>query len=292
VTLIAPPGGAQLNESPVTVTGVTEPGAAVQVNGILATVQDNGSFSLAVPLRPGYNEIVATSVDPAGNRAIAMVIVIYNDPVPGLEYQLGVAESRLDDLDAQLTAARIRVAEAEINLSVAQDRIDRLMRDSNTTQAELDAAQADLDAAEARVLTLEMDLAQSTRAVEAARAEVNATQAQIGAMRATLDSTQRALGVTQSQLQALQADYNSSKVQTPPPAEDSSGGAILGIVGVVTGLAGIAVGAMAMRKAGAASAADSLRQTPKRDFGDRMKAGLVEQDAPGGGASAPREPRT
>jgi uncharacterized coiled-coil protein SlyX len=262
------------------------------VNGILATVQDNGSFSLAVPLRPGYNEIVATSVDPAGNRAIAMVIVIYNDPVPGLEYQLGVAESRLDDLDAQLTAARIRVAEAEINLSVAQDRIDRLMRDSNTTQAELDAAQADLDAAEARVLTLEMDLAQSTRAVEAARAEVNATQAQIGAMRATLDSTQRALGVTQSQLQALQADYNSSKVQTPPPAEDSSGGAILGIVGVVTGLAGIAVGAMAMRKAGAASAADSLRQTPKRDFGDRMKAGLVEQDAPGGGASAPREPRT
>ncbi len=65
----APLDGAVLTEPSVVVTGVTDPGSSVSVNGELALVRSNGSFALRIPLTVGQNQVRVTATDEAGNSA-------------------------------------------------------------------------------------------------------------------------------------------------------------------------------------------------------------------------------
>lgn len=56
----------------IAVTGVTDPGASVTVNGVPADISD-GRFQLTVALKDGKNRIEVVSVDRAGNRVTAVV---------------------------------------------------------------------------------------------------------------------------------------------------------------------------------------------------------------------------
>lgn len=50
-------------------TGKTEPGTNVVVNGSLVFVDNNGSFNFQLSLPDGPSQVVATATDPAGNTA-------------------------------------------------------------------------------------------------------------------------------------------------------------------------------------------------------------------------------
>jgi len=50
-----------------TVTGQTDQGATVSINGKAAQVEADGNFSLAVPVQPGVNPIVVTATNAKGN---------------------------------------------------------------------------------------------------------------------------------------------------------------------------------------------------------------------------------
>jgi hypothetical protein len=73
VAITAPPDGATVSASAVTVTGTaTDDGpVSVSVNGHDATVAADGTWSVTVPLHQGVNTLAATATDTDGNTARA-----------------------------------------------------------------------------------------------------------------------------------------------------------------------------------------------------------------------------
>ena len=75
LVLTSPADGATTLDASVAVSGTTEPGASVEVNGVGVEVASDGSFSLLVTLAEGENTITANATDAAGNTASASVTV-------------------------------------------------------------------------------------------------------------------------------------------------------------------------------------------------------------------------
>ncbi len=87
LSLTAPEDGATVQTASVTVSGTTEAGADVFVNGLHALVSPSGAFSLEISLIPGANTITATATDAAGNVASSSTTVTFAEsaqPTPAL----------------------------------------------------------------------------------------------------------------------------------------------------------------------------------------------------------------
>jgi hypothetical protein len=81
IGITSPTDGAQVNQSPVTVTGNVSDAntVTVDVNGVAATVT-GGTYSASVPLVVGANTLTATATDTDGNTANASVQVTLQAP--------------------------------------------------------------------------------------------------------------------------------------------------------------------------------------------------------------------
>jgi bacillopeptidase F len=72
--IVSPNDGQTFNKNQVntgntiTVTGKTDSGVSVTVNGFWAVVDDNNNFSYTLPLQNGDNQIKIIAVDQAGNK--------------------------------------------------------------------------------------------------------------------------------------------------------------------------------------------------------------------------------
>jgi hypothetical protein len=97
------------------ITGTTEPGAVVDVNGIPVAVSDTGEFSALVELSAGANPLIVTATDGAGNNATLTLTVTYNDPLPGLEEQISDQQDAIDQLQDDLDQANDDIASAQSN---------------------------------------------------------------------------------------------------------------------------------------------------------------------------------
>ncbi|MGI0148413.1 MAG: Ig-like domain-containing protein, partial [Thermoplasmata archaeon] len=106
VSLAAPASGSTVNVASVRVSGTTEPGAALLVNGIGVTVGSDGGFSLLIALAVGSNTITAIATDAAGNQNTASVTVTFADPVPGVEQDLQDTQDQLNATEDALNIAR------------------------------------------------------------------------------------------------------------------------------------------------------------------------------------------
>lgn len=85
VRITEPAGGTLTNRTTIRVAGVTEPRANVTVNGIHASVGQNGSWSAQVPLdNEGANDISAQALDAALNSAGDAVTVFRDTVTPAL----------------------------------------------------------------------------------------------------------------------------------------------------------------------------------------------------------------
>jgi len=71
LSLTAPAAGSRVTTNPVHVTGTTEVGATVSVNGISAPVTSSGDFAVDIILSDGSQTITAIATDAAGNHAQA-----------------------------------------------------------------------------------------------------------------------------------------------------------------------------------------------------------------------------
>lgn len=222
LSLAAPADGAVTNRSAITVSGLSEAGVRVSVNGVEATVASNGSFSLLLGLQPGVNSVTARAWDAAGNSVQASLTVRFDDPVPGLEGQLA-------DAQAALTAAAADLAGAQADLA-------SLSAQSNSTQAQLAAAEANVTAAQERL--------------DAAGLQAAATASQLIDARALLNQTRAELATTQAQLAETRAQFNASNTTVAPPGAAADLGPVtaLAIVGIAVGGAGLAVNFMRPRK--------------------------------------------
>ncbi|UCE45171.1 MAG: hypothetical protein JSU93_07310 [Methanobacteriota archaeon] len=112
VLIESPEDGATISLMTVAVSGQTEPGVYLVVNGIVVAVEEDGSFECTILLDEGENVITAVATDEASNSASTSVTVTYE--VPG-----NTVQEELDDVKDQLE-------EAGESLDDAESRIDSL----------------------------------------------------------------------------------------------------------------------------------------------------------------------
>jgi hypothetical protein len=84
ITILSPAEGSLGSTQDVTLTGRTEAGSSVTVNGIAATVQLTGDFSALVSLHEGANALQIIATDVAGNVGQARVNVTLDTKPPVL----------------------------------------------------------------------------------------------------------------------------------------------------------------------------------------------------------------
>lgn len=70
LTITVPATNATHRGSTLVARGQTEAGASVEVNGTVATVSSDGSFSVSVSVRPGLNNLVFRAQDDLGNSRV------------------------------------------------------------------------------------------------------------------------------------------------------------------------------------------------------------------------------
>ncbi len=216
LSLSSPTDGASTDTPSVWISGVTEPGTVLFVNGLAVSPGPSGSFGVLIALSPGVNRVNVTAWDRAGNRATRLVNVTYNDPVPGLDQELAAAQAALASAQSELAQAQSTLAQSQANLTAAETRVAALEANGSSTQAQLDAARADLTVAQATVVALQSAAANSTTAFAAANARIS----------------------------ALETNRTNSQA-TAAPADNT-----LAILAMAIGVGGIAVGAVALARSG------------------------------------------
>jgi len=84
ITVSAPTDGAYLTNETAVVSGMTEPGATLKINGDTVSVSTSGSFSTSVTLTEGVNTITFVAVDIANNTYSTAVKVIVDTMAPNI----------------------------------------------------------------------------------------------------------------------------------------------------------------------------------------------------------------
>ena len=123
------------------VSGSTERGVNLAVNGVTVAVDPDGTFSCLIVLIEGANAIIATATDAWGNSASISVSVTYVNPVRELEEELYDAKD-------ELVYVRNELNSTKDDLDTVIDELDSINDELNSTQADLDVAEDALDATE------------------------------------------------------------------------------------------------------------------------------------------------
>ncbi|UCE81351.1 MAG: hypothetical protein JSV94_02740 [Methanobacteriota archaeon] len=139
LAVTSPLDGATTTMPSVTVSGETEPGAELYVNGLLAHVDDStGEFVAVVPLVEGTNDIVITAFDTEGNSVATTITVTYEEP----EYALDTNLTALQEEMALLQEGNAALLE---QLNSTQDMLDDVMDRLDAAEEELDQAEREID---------------------------------------------------------------------------------------------------------------------------------------------------
>lgn len=148
--VFSPSDGDVVDEPVVSVSGMTDPGASVDVNGVQATVASDGSFSLAVSLLDESSTVTVTATDEAGNSVSVSRSVTYVDPAIALEEkvedleteladvkdELAAAGSEIDDLTQALDTVTSELGEARDEMVMLEDDIDGLREELSDAQSQ------------------------------------------------------------------------------------------------------------------------------------------------------------
>jgi peptidoglycan hydrolase CwlO-like protein len=202
LSLTAPTNGATTAISVITVSGTTEAGAQVSVNGFLAAVNSaTGGFSINLPLLEGSNVVTVTATDSSGNSATATRNVTFQDPIPGVQQ---------DILDLQSTVSAIQSEVATIQSTLAT-----LQNTMTTVQQQISGLNSGLADVRSQIAQSWQVLNNTRTALNSAWNELNSTksslttlQGQVTTMRSDLTATQSALGSNSTLLKAAMADID------------------------------------------------------------------------------------
>lgn len=103
ISITAPSAGLLTRNPVVQVTGTTEPGATVIVDGVEAAVSASGQFSVAIALREGTNTVTAAAMDAAGNTAQTSVTVDLDTTAPAIAITSPTAGANLSSPTVTVT---------------------------------------------------------------------------------------------------------------------------------------------------------------------------------------------
>jgi hypothetical protein len=75
--ILSPNDNSVVDNLEVPVSGMTAPSAIVTVNGVLASVEEDGSFTTTIVVEEGPNLIEVIATDPNGEERSAVLAVVY-----------------------------------------------------------------------------------------------------------------------------------------------------------------------------------------------------------------------
>lgn len=144
VVIDSPEDGSTVDSYVVTVTGITEPGVDLTVNGLAVGVEGDGSFSCALLLEEGENTITATATDASGNSASDSVVVDYQPSVPS-EDDIAEIIDRLNETVSELVLVRFELNETNAELDETTGLLDDAVGALEDAQGEIDDANSRID---------------------------------------------------------------------------------------------------------------------------------------------------
>jgi len=200
----------------VLVSGATEPGAKLAVNGMLADVAADGSFSLKVGLSEGLNTITVIATDAAGNAVTASRTVTFSNPVSALQAQVAQIASDLATVWDQANATQTSLTALGTEVSTLGSELTALQAQVSTLGSELTALQAQVSALRTQLTTAYAGLNSSQTQVTAALSDINALETQLDALQTQLGATRTALNTTQTDLNDVQDDVNGRATSSSP----------------------------------------------------------------------------
>ncbi|MDG6226195.1 MAG: hypothetical protein QCI82_11880 [Candidatus Thermoplasmatota archaeon] len=134
LTLSSPENGIEVDTNVLTVSGTTESGAALVVNGVNAYVAEDGTFSIDISLFPGSNTIVVTSTDASGNHAVETRTVTYTDPMVD---KIASLTDAMDDLSLSLLSIFGNISDIEDEIASIKEMMGS-MNDTDNTSSIID----------------------------------------------------------------------------------------------------------------------------------------------------------
>lgn len=215
LSIETPDDGLTTEDPTVTVSGLTEPGAAVAINGVYAVVDSGGHFSCVIALVNGANTITVNASDPSGNWAEASITVTFVDPVPALEEQLATALDDLaalqDELDSALAALdvlQVALDDSEAEVATLQAQLDTALLLLTSLEAQLDAAEADLADAQAELAAADGDLESLQSQLDNALVNLTAAEDELADALDDLAAVQDELDAAEDELSGANGDLD------------------------------------------------------------------------------------
>jgi hypothetical protein len=268
LSLSAPPDGLATSSAAVVVSGMSEPGALVEVNGIPIPSQPTGSFAYAVALLEGANVITVTATDAAGNIASVARTVTFNNPLSsdlaaaqaqlaGALAQLNVTNASLASANAQLVAADASLSASQADLRTAQANLAAAVSNANTTQAQLASAQANVTAAQATYVSAQASLSAAQTQVAASQSDLATARAAYADASVRADNASAALTSSNERATAAQQAATQSRADAAAAQSQAAGAAGTATVALLVGLAALLLGVVAMAR--------SRRRAPHED---------------------------
>jgi hypothetical protein len=108
-------------ENSVLVTGISEMGATVTVDGLAAVVNADGSWARSVSLSEGSNSLLVTAVDAVGNSASETLTVVLDTTPPALAVTAPADDTVVDQPSVDVTGTTDAGATVWVNGVVASD---------------------------------------------------------------------------------------------------------------------------------------------------------------------------
>ncbi|MBU1158585.1 MAG: hypothetical protein KKE24_04520 [Candidatus Thermoplasmatota archaeon] len=213
ITIDSPSDGLTTQTGNVLVSGVTEPGVSLRVNGLLIGVESNGSFVCTVALVEGTNMITAIATDAANNSASVSISVTYVDPVPALEEQLAVLQDQLDDALANLTSVQNELDATLAELADVQDDLDDALASLEAAQDLLDQALANLASAETQLADALSDGDILQEQLDAALLNLTAAEEELADALDEITALQDELDTAQDELAGTEEDLDDAQSQ-------------------------------------------------------------------------------
>jgi len=214
LVIVSPADGSNTSEPSVTVSGTTDVGATVMVNGVLAS-DGTADWSATVVLSEGMNTITVTAEDDLGNSVSTSIVVEYIPPVyvtpEELAAAMAVLEGELSNLSADMAALEAMLMDEISNLSAdlaaAVATLESNMSALNATLideiAELNASLlAEITDLQAQIDQLNTDLADAVADLEDQMDSMNdALLSDIAALQDMIDDLEALLASEVTDLQ-------------------------------------------------------------------------------------------
>ncbi|UCG68635.1 MAG: hypothetical protein JSV09_12630 [Thermoplasmata archaeon] len=198
VDITNPTSGSVVDIPTITVSGTSEYGVHLVVNGVVVEVEQDGSFEFQLALSEGVNIILATATDSSENSATDSITVTYVKPANILEEELQNTKDELNNTKENLTETKNALENTQAEIYEIKANLTETKNTLENTQAVLDETKE--------------NLTETKNALETTQAELEETKINLAETENTLETTQAELEETNDDLEKAKERIESQEM--------------------------------------------------------------------------------